>query len=728
VRVEEQEEAVVDDAAPEVVRRRDRVAVQEHTDRARKVRAPVGVGHGLAVGAEPLDVRRPAERVALEPAAAVEDRMRLPERDELARELEQRGALLLEAPVEPAELVVLAVGVVVAALRAAHLVAHEQHRHALREKQRREQVALLPLAELQDLRIVGLAFGAAVPRAVVALAVAVLFAVHLVVLLVVRDEIAEREAVVRGHEVHARDRPPRVGAVEIGAAGEAVREVPERGVGAAPVVAHGVAEAPVPLAPYRRKVPDLIAALAEIPRLGDELHLAHDRILLDQIEERGESIDLVQLARERRREIEPEAVDVHLGDPVAKAVHQQLEHLRVPHVEAVAGARGVEVVHRIVGHEAVVGEVVDAAEAERRPFVVALGGVVVDDVEDHLDARRVQRPHHVLELLHLPAATALARVLVVRREEADRVVAPVVPQAAREQMPVVHEFVHRHELDRGHAEAQQVIDRLRMREPGVRAAQIRRDARVARGEAFDVELVDHRLVERALDAGLARPVEEGIDHDAARDVRRAVVGVLLHRRVEAMPEDRRHVRDAAVDRLGVGIEEEVVRVEAEALRRIPRTGHAEGVTLARAHLGQVPVEAMCVDLGQLDPRLLAAVVEEAEPHLVGVLAEDGEVRARSVVRRAEGEGSSRPDSVAHSITATPSGPIAMSSPCSLAFDPSTSRPRRCMGSRPRFTPIKKRPRWMRRVRFVASRSTRVRPSGATPSSAGNRLRSAMSAR
>ena len=32
------------------------------------------------------------------------------------------------------------------------------------------------------------------------------------------------------------------------------------------------------------------------------------------------------------------------------------------------------------------------------PEVVALGGVVVDDVEDHLDAGGVERLHHRLEL------------------------------------------------------------------------------------------------------------------------------------------------------------------------------------------------------------------------------------------------------------------------------------------------------------------------------------------
>ena len=47
----------------------------------------------------------------------------------------------------------------------------------------------------------------------------------------------------------------------------------------------------------------------------------------------------LRLARERRREVEAEAVDVHLGHPVAEAVHHELQHLRVPHVQRVAARR-----------------------------------------------------------------------------------------------------------------------------------------------------------------------------------------------------------------------------------------------------------------------------------------------------------------------------------------------------------------------------------------------------
>ena len=114
--------------------------------------------------------------------------------------------------------------VVVALLRAPQLVAAEQHRDALREEERREEVARLAQAERLDLRVVGLAFDAAVPAAVVVGAVAVLLAVGVVVLVVVGDEVAQREAVVRRHEVDRRERLAAVRLVEVARPGEALRE------------------------------------------------------------------------------------------------------------------------------------------------------------------------------------------------------------------------------------------------------------------------------------------------------------------------------------------------------------------------------------------------------------------------------------------------------------------------------------------------------------------------
>ena len=161
-----------------------------------------------------------------------------------------------------------------------------------------------------------------------------------------------------------------------------------------------------------------------------------------------------------RREIEAEAVDAHLLDPVAQRVHDHPERVGMAKLERVPATGEVVVVARVVVHEVVVGGVVDAAEGQRRPEMVAFGGVVVDDVQDHLDPGIVHHLHEGLDL----AQAARPQILGLRREEADGVVAPVVLEAALDEMAVVQEQFDREQLDRGDAQVLQVIDDRRARE------------------------------------------------------------------------------------------------------------------------------------------------------------------------------------------------------------------------------------------------------------------------
>jgi hypothetical protein len=158
---------------------------------------------------------------------------------------------------------------------------------------------------------------------------------------------------------------------------------------------------------------------------------------------------------------------MHLCDPVAQRVHDELKDVGVSHQQAVAGARGVVVVLLVRVDEAVVRRVVDATERDRRALLVALGGVVVDHVEDDLDIRVVQRLDHCLELGHLLAARPGCGVGRVRRQEPDGVVAPVVGEPLVLQRGVLDELVHRHQLDGRHAEADEVVDDRRVADRGV---------------------------------------------------------------------------------------------------------------------------------------------------------------------------------------------------------------------------------------------------------------------
>ena len=93
--------------------------------------------HGAAVGPVPIQVV--ADRVvrgrAAEELPATEHRMLLPQATETRGEVDQVAAVGDGVPVEPGQLVVLTVGVVVAALAAPELITAEKQWDALGQQQ-----------------------------------------------------------------------------------------------------------------------------------------------------------------------------------------------------------------------------------------------------------------------------------------------------------------------------------------------------------------------------------------------------------------------------------------------------------------------------------------------------------------------------------------------------------------------------------------------------------------
>ena len=274
------------------------------------------------------------------------------------------------------------------------------------------------------------------------------------------------------------------------------------------------------------------------------------------------------------------------------------------------------------------------AKAQRRAPLVALGRVVEDDVEDHLEAGAVQRPHHATKLVHLSAAV-LRRVAVVRGEVADRLVAPVVAQSALHQLRVVDELVHRQELDRGDAEALQVSQRGGMREAGVGAAKFAGHAGVQLGEALDVDLVEDRVGHLPSGRRVAVPVEVRGDDDGARHVGRRVARVREIRIVGGVAVDGGVPLHLARDRTCVRVEQELGRVAAGASGRAPWAVHAIAVALPRSHVAQVALPHVPLLLLETETCLGASVVEEAELDLLRDAAEQREAGSAAVVADAE---------------------------------------------------------------------------------------------
>ena len=59
-------------------------------------------------------------------------------------------------------------------------------------------------------------------------------------------------------------------------------------------------------------------------------------------------------------------------------------------------------------HLAVVGRVIDAAKANGRSHLIAFAGVIIDHIQDHFEACRMEVFHHLLKLAHLFARRGVA--------------------------------------------------------------------------------------------------------------------------------------------------------------------------------------------------------------------------------------------------------------------------------------------------------------------------------
>ena len=101
---------------------------------------------------------------------------------------------------------------------------------------------------------------------------------------------------------------------------------------------------------------------------------------------------------ENCRQVEAKAVHAHLPVPVAQTVHDELLDTRMVDVHGVPCAGVVDVDAVVAGFSSVVGQVVDAAERQRRAVSVCLAGMVVDHIEDDFDPGVVYGAHHVTEL------------------------------------------------------------------------------------------------------------------------------------------------------------------------------------------------------------------------------------------------------------------------------------------------------------------------------------------
>ena len=262
------------------------------------------------------------------------------------------------------------------------------------------------------------------------------------------------------------------------------------------------------------------------------------------------------------------------------------------------------------------------------------------DVDHDLDARAVQLADHRLEVVDRGEG-AVAGVARLRREVAERMVAPVVAEPQVQQPRLVGDRRHGKERHGGDAEGTQVRHDGRRCQPQEAAAQLLGYAGMAHRHAANVGLVEHHLFPRDPRRRDALPVEGVVDDGAER---RVGGGVRLLAHLAAGSGDGAHqawvpaVRPS--DRPRVRVEQHLARVEAVALLRRPGPVDPQPVALAGAHAGEVAVPHRAGPLTQRPTGARLRVVGGVEQHHLdggGVHREEREVDTGAIPTGPEGE-------------------------------------------------------------------------------------------
>ena len=362
-------------------------------------------------------------------------------------------------PVEPADLIVLTVAVIVAALGIQKFIPCQEHGRAPAGHQDRHGIAAEPSAEPIDLRIIGGTFRAAVPAAVVVAAVCIIPAVAFIMLVVVGIQIPKSKSVMAVEEIDGSVLLPYIIRVDVRGSGHPVAGRVGQVQIAPQVIPHIVPVAPVPFRPAvpGREGAHLIEP-AGIPGFGDQLDIRQDGVT-GQLLQHGRVLQgrTVLIPSQDRGQIKAEAVHMVGGRPVAQAFQDQLLDHGMGAVDRIAAAA--EIIIAAIGGQHIIDIVVKALQRETGAMRITFRGVVENNIQKAFDAVIVQLPDQLLQFRSFPVIFKGRGIGRVGGEEGNRIISPVIQKRVAVNDPGVFRLVKLedgHQFHRVDAQIQQI--------------------------------------------------------------------------------------------------------------------------------------------------------------------------------------------------------------------------------------------------------------------------------
>ena len=313
--------------------------------------------------------------------------------------------------------------------------------------------------------------------------------------------------------------------------------------------------------------------------------------------------------------------------PEAQTLARPFHHPGVAEIERITAA-GPVVIIAILPYP-IIATVVDSAQGDGGPFEINFRAMVEHDIQNHLDAGGMKRLNRITKLIE--GTRGIAGIARIQREPCQRVVAPVVAQAHPLQSRLAGELRYRQQLEGADAQRFEVSDHHRVAQRLISSANGFRQLRVQQGESFHVRFINHRFPPRGTRRLIAPPVVMQIHHLRFwRDCGAVAMIRLPHSTMQAFV-----IRQIALDPIRAGIEQQLRRVKAVPLRRVPGTMHPIAVAQARPGSVQPAVPDVAAARREIDALLVALLVEYAQLHPLRMGGEEGEIHALAVIAGAQ---------------------------------------------------------------------------------------------
>ena len=243
-------------------------------------------------------------------------------------------------PIEPVQGTVMAIGVVVAVLSAAMLIASNKHGYTLGQVKEYGSILDLLGSELVDPDVVRLPFSSTIPAQILINAITATLSIRPVVLGVVGNKVIEGETIMGIDEVDTIHRLMMAPLVEISTAGDSTGHLSNQPGITLQETAESIPILPIPFSPTGpREVTDLVEA-GGIPCLGNGLAVSENLIQLNAPNHRrvGEG-NAILTTRKHRAFIESESIDMHIVDPEPQTIKNELLAYGVVTIKGIATTR-----------------------------------------------------------------------------------------------------------------------------------------------------------------------------------------------------------------------------------------------------------------------------------------------------------------------------------------------------------------------------------------------------